>query len=99
MGALSDMPKLRTCLWFAGNAVEAVQFYVSLLPDSYIESDDPLDPNRPPVIVNFHLAGVPYQALNGGPIYTHSPAASISVLTEDQAETDALWAALIADGG
>lgn len=99
MGALADMAKVRTCLWFAGNAVEAVQFYVSLLPGSYIESDGPLDPNRPPVIVNFTLAGTPYQAINGGPMYTHSPAASISVLTEDQEETDRLWEALIADGG
>jgi predicted 3-demethylubiquinone-9 3-methyltransferase (glyoxalase superfamily) len=50
-------------------------------------------------MVEFTLAGTPYQALNGGPHFTLDEAASISVSTEDQAETDRLWAALIADGG
>ena len=49
--------------------------------------------------VDFTLAGTPYMALNGGPHFTLSEAASIRVMTEDQAETDRLWAALIADGG
>lgn len=51
------------------------------------------------LLVEFMLAGTPYQALNGGPHFTLSEAASISVLTEDQAETDRLWAALTAGGG
>ena len=45
------------------------------------------------------LAGTPYQGLNGGPQHPFTEAASISVLTRDQAETDRLWAALLADGG
>jgi predicted 3-demethylubiquinone-9 3-methyltransferase (glyoxalase superfamily) len=49
--------------------------------------------------VDFTLAGTPYHILNGGPQFPQTVAASISVLTEDQAETDRLWAALIADGG
>ena len=50
-------------------------------------------------MAEFTLAGTPYQALNGGPHYVLSEAVSISVLTEDQAETDRLWEALLADGG
>src|SRR5690606_38846897 len=51
------------------------------------------------MIVEFTLDGQQYQALNGGPVFKHSPAASIVVLTEDQAETDRLWDAFIKDGG
>ena len=50
-------------------------------------------------MVNFVLAGTPYQILNGGPHYKLSQAASISVLTKDQTETDRLWEALTANGG
>ena len=51
------------------------------------------------IVVDFTLGGTPYQVLNGGPGFMHSEAASISVMTADQAETDRLWAALAADGG
>jgi len=90
--------KVRTCLWYDGNGQEAAEFYVSLLPGSEIESINKPNPEAPPLIVNFTLCGAPYQALNGGPQFTHSEAASISVLTEDQAETDRLWAALCEGG-
>ena len=49
--------------------------------------------------VDFTLAGTPFQALNGGPHFTLDEAVSIAVASEDQAETDRLWAALVADGG
>ena len=96
---MNERPKLRTCLWFDNQGEEAAQFYVSLLPDSYIEKVYQPDPDAPALVVEFTLAGVPYIALNGGPHYKLTPAASISVLTNDQEETDQLWAALIADGG
>jgi predicted 3-demethylubiquinone-9 3-methyltransferase (glyoxalase superfamily) len=51
------------------------------------------------MIVEFTLAGAPMMILTGGVMFEHSPAASISVLTKDQAETDRLWSALLADGG
>ena len=93
------MSKVRTCLWYDDNGHQAADFYVGLIPGSAIESRIGATATGTPLMVNFHLAGVPYQALNGGPHYALSPAASISVITEDQAETDRLWAALIADGG
>ena len=91
--------KVRTCLWFDGNGEEAAQFYVSLLPDSLIENVVHPKPDQPPLVVEFKLAGAPMMILNGGPQFTHSEAASISVLTKDQAETDRLWDALTAGGG
>lgn len=91
--------KVRTCLWFEANGEEAAKFYVSLLPDSAIERTFSPEPDGPPLVVDFTLAGTPYQILNGGPHFKLSEAASISVLTRDQAETDRLWKTLTADGG
>jgi predicted 3-demethylubiquinone-9 3-methyltransferase (glyoxalase superfamily)/uncharacterized protein YndB with AHSA1/START domain len=88
--------KVRTCLWFDGNGHEAARYYVSLLPDSFIETEWVGDP---PLVVEFTLAGAPMMILNGGPHYKLNPAASISVLTKDQTETDRLWTALLAGGG
>jgi predicted 3-demethylubiquinone-9 3-methyltransferase (glyoxalase superfamily) len=51
------------------------------------------------MMVTFTLDGVSFQALNGGPHFTPNEAASIVVSTKNQAETDRLWYALIADGG
>ena len=96
---MSAQPKVRTCLWFDKNGKEAVDFYISLLPDSYIESEFTPEEKGPPLIVEFTLAGAPYMVLNGGPMFKHTPAASISVLTKDQEETDHLWSSLVADGG
>lgn len=93
------MSNVRTCLWFDGTAEEAARFYVSLIPGSGIEGTMGAAAGGKPLLINFHLAGVPYQGLNGGDRYKLSPAASIQVTTEDQDETDRLWAALIADGG
>jgi predicted 3-demethylubiquinone-9 3-methyltransferase (glyoxalase superfamily) len=90
------MQKVRTCLWFEKDGHIAARFYVSLLPDSRIENDWLGDP---PMVVEFTLAGAPMMILSAGPHYKLSPAASISVLTKDQEETDRLWHALLADGG
>lgn len=92
--------QLRTCLWFANrNGKEAAEFYVSLLPDSRIDGTFGQTPSGEPLVVNFTLMGMPYQALNGGPPYELSEAVSIALTTHDQQETDKLWDALIADGG
>lgn len=96
---MSNEPKVRTCLWFDGNGEEAAELYVSLLPDSGIETATRPEPGKPALVVELSLAGTPYMFLNGGPQYKLSPAASIAVRTADQAETDRLWSALLADGG
>ncbi len=91
--------KVRTCLGFRDQAEDAARFYVSLLPGSEIESVFRPDPSGPALMATFTLAGTPYQALNMGEYAKLTGAVSISVLTKDQAETDRLWAALLADGG
>lgn len=92
-------PKVRTCLWFDGTGEEAARFYCGLIPDSRIDSLFRPDPAKPALLVNFTLGGTPYQALDAGPAHKLSPAVSISVTTQDQAETDRLWTALLAGGG
>lgn len=102
---MTNEPKVRTCLWFNDQALPAAEFYCSLLPGSGIESvehyPEGLDIGAAGevLLVEFVLAGTPYQALNGGPHFTLDEAVSISATTEDQTETDRLWSALIADGG
>lgn len=92
-------PDIRTCLWFDADGDAAAKFYVSLLPGSHLEDTYRPDPEKPSLIVNFTLSGVPYMILNGGPQFTQSEAASIAVTVENQAEADRLWHALTADGG
>jgi predicted 3-demethylubiquinone-9 3-methyltransferase (glyoxalase superfamily) len=91
--------KVRTCLWFDGDGEEAARFYVSLVPGSKLEGSFRPDRDGPALVQDFSLAGTPYHVLNGGPQFKLTEAASISVLTRDQAETDRLWEALTADGG
>ena len=85
---------IRTCLWFQdGRGPEAAAFYCALIPNSRVERSFGADAGMGP------LAGTPYQILDAGPMFTLTEAASISVETEDQAESDRLWYALTADGG
>ena len=91
--------KVATCLWFDEVAEEVARFYTELIPGSEIGNVFRQDPDSPPLVVEFTLAGTPFQALNGGPEFTHSEAASIVIHTEDQEETDRLWRALTSEGG
>ncbi|MBK4216421.1 VOC family protein [Paracoccus caeni] len=93
--------KVKTCFWFDHQGLEAAEFYVSIIPGSSLGrvSHYADGPDKGKVLtVEFSLAGTSYMALNGGPHFTLSEAASISVTTEDQAETDRLWAALLQGG-
>ncbi len=98
-------PKVRTCLWYSDQALQAAEFYCSIIPDSRIENivrhpgDSDSDAGTGVLIVEFMLSGTPYQALNGGDHFKLNEAASVCVMTEDQAETDCLWELLTADGG
>lgn len=90
---------VRTCLWLESRGEEAANFYTSLLPNSYVERAYHPDPAGEILIVNFTLRDVPYQIFEGGPHFQLSPATSISVISEDQEDTDRLWEALTRDGG
>jgi predicted 3-demethylubiquinone-9 3-methyltransferase (glyoxalase superfamily) len=93
------------CLWFDGCAEEAAAFYVSVFPNSRIHRvvsspiDTPGAASGSPILVEFTIAGQPYQALNGGSHDSFNDAISLSVTCPDQAEVDRLWQALTADGG
>ncbi|HYD38480.1 MAG TPA: VOC family protein [Allosphingosinicella sp.] len=99
------MDKVTPCLWFDGNAEEAANFYVSLLPDSRIDEvvrspgDYPSGKAGDVILVDFTIAGRKYSALNGGPEFKFNEAVSFIIHCDDQAEVDRLWAALVADGG
>lgn len=99
------MQKIIPTLWSNHTAKEQAEFYVSLVPDSRIEQingspiDTPSGPQGQVLTVIVVLAGQRYCLLNGGPMFTHSEAFSLMVLTEDQAETDRLWNAITGNGG
>ncbi|SDE10146.1 Glyoxalase superfamily enzyme, possibly 3-demethylubiquinone-9 3-methyltransferase [Auraticoccus monumenti] len=96
------MPDMTTCLWFDSEAEEAARLYTSIFPGSEIVRVDRFvaGPRVGEVLtVSFTLDGRPFLALNGGPQRGFTEAVSIQVHTEDQAETDRYWDALVADGG
>lgn len=91
---------IRTCLWFRdGRGREAAEFYCTLIPGSRIEATFDISGDGASWLIDFTLGGVPYQILDAGPMFTLTEAVSISVETDDQAETDRLWAALTTSGG
>lgn len=96
--------QLVTHLWFAEEAKEAAEFYVSLLPDSRIErvTNSPADtPNRPAgsvEIVEFTLTGQPFMAISAGKQDAFNHAMSLLIRCENQAEIDRLWSSLLEGG-
>jgi predicted 3-demethylubiquinone-9 3-methyltransferase (glyoxalase superfamily) len=99
------MSKVSPCLWFDGEAEEAANFYVSLLPDSKIETvqkntvDGPAGNAGSVLVVEFTLSGQRFMALNGGMRVEYTHAISFKIDCADQAEVDRLWDALLANGG
>lgn len=93
------------CLWFDGKAEEAVAFYASILPDTHLDrvwrspAETPSGPEGMVLLVDFTLLGNRVQGLNGGPDFRFNEAISFVIECDDQAETDRLWEALLADGG
>jgi len=95
------MKKITPNLWFDGNAQEAVDFYVSVFPDSKIIStsyypksaeeglaDFQLNMAGKVLSISFELSGNPYVAINAGPEFKFNESISFSVPCEDQAEID-----------
>jgi len=99
------MTKVVPFLWFEKEAEIAARFYVSLLPDSHIDSvaalpvDTPSGPAGSVQVVDFTLAGQPYQAMNAGPLDPFNHAVSFLVPCDSQAEIDRLWGAHLENGG
>ena len=99
------MSKISPCLWFNGEAEEAANFYVSLLPGSKIETvqrnpvDSPSGKAGTVLVVEFTLAGQRFMALNGGTRFEYTHAISFKIDCADQAEVDRLWDGLLAGGG
>ncbi|RYG11016.1 MAG: VOC family protein [Burkholderiales bacterium] len=99
------IPKNTICLWYDGTALEAATFYAKTFPDSKLgevhraPGDFPGGKEGDVLVVDFTVAGVPCMGLNGGPGFKHSLAFSFQIVTEDQAETDRLWNAIVANGG
>lgn len=98
-------PKNRICLWFDGTALDAATFYADTFPDSTVGAvqhapgDFPSGKQGDVLTVEFTVLGIPCLGLNGGPSFTHSEAFSFQVATDDQAETDRLWNAIVGNGG
>ena len=93
------------CLWYDGTAEDAARFYAATFPDSAVgavrraPSDFPSGKKVDVLTVEFTVAGIPCLGLNGGPAFTHSDAFSFQIATDDQAETDRLWNAIVGNGG
>jgi len=93
------------CLWYDGTAEQAARFYAEVIPDSkvgtvYRAPGDYPDGKKGNVLtVEFTVAGIPCIGLNGGPQFKHTEAFSFQIATDDQAETDRLWNAIVGNGG
>jgi len=93
------------CLWYDRAALDAATFYANIFPDSAVGTvhrapgDYPSGKRGDVLTVEFTVMGIPCLGLNGGPVFKHNEAFSFQVATDDQAETDRLWNAIVGNGG
>ncbi|MCF4998579.1 VOC family protein [Pseudomonas syringae] len=93
------------CLWYDGDALDAATFYAKTFPDSTVGAvhrapgDYPAGKQGDVLTVEFTVIGIPCLGLNGGSGIKHNEAFSFQVATDDQAETDKYWNAIIDNGG
>lgn len=98
-------PKNTICLWYERDALDAANFYAKTFPDSKVGNTMHAPGNYPDgkqgdiLTVEFTVAGIPCVGLNGGPHFKQSEAFSFQIATDDQAETDRLWNAIVNNGG
>ena len=99
------MTKNTICVWYDRDAEEAANFYASVFPDSRVErvqlapADYPSGKKGDVIVVEFTIVGVPCIGLNGGPAFRQTEAFSFQIQTQDQAETDRYWNAIVGHGG
>ncbi len=99
------IPRNTICLWYDGAALDAARFYAATFPDSAVGAiqrapgDYPMGKEGDVLTVQFTVIGIPCLGLNGGPMFRHTEAFSFQVATDDQAETDRLWNAIVDGGG
>jgi predicted 3-demethylubiquinone-9 3-methyltransferase (glyoxalase superfamily) len=99
------MPKNTICLWYERDAEAAARFYAKTFPDSSVgavfhaPADYPDGTAGDVLTVEFTVAGIPCIGLNGGPQFPQSEAFSFQIATDDQAETDRYWNAIVGNGG
>ena len=99
------IPKNTICLWFDGTALDAATFYAKTFPDSAVTAvhhapgDYPSGKHGDVLTIEFTVCGIPCLGLNGEPQFKHSEAFSFVIATDDQAETDRLWNAIVDNGG
>jgi len=102
---MSTPAKNTICLWYDGGAEEAARFYAETFPDSSVQAvhrapaDNPSSKEGDVLTVDFTVMGIPCLGLNGGSTFTQSEAFSFQVATDDQAETDRYWNAIVGNGG
>ena len=95
------MAKNTICLWYEREAEEAARFYAKTFPQSSVGAvhrapgDYPDGKAGDALTVDFTVAGIPCIGLNGGPQYKHTEAFSFQIATDDQAETDRYWNAIV----
>jgi predicted 3-demethylubiquinone-9 3-methyltransferase (glyoxalase superfamily) len=104
---MPNVRHIRPCLWFDNQAEEAAKYYISIFPRSkivqiarYNDVGVEIHGRQPGSVmtVTFELAGHPFMALNGGPIFKFNEAISLEVECETQEELDYFWEKLSAGG-
>lgn len=92
------------CLWYNGTAEEAARFYAQTFPNSavtavHLAPGDYHGKQGQVLTVEFTVLGIPCLGLNVGSTFKHGEAFSFQIITEDQAETDNFWNAIVDNGG
>ena len=99
------MAKNTVCLWYDKDAEAAARFYAATFADSTVGAihrapgDYPSGKKGDVLTVEFNVAGVACIGLNGGTAFKPSEAFSFQIATDDQAETDRYWNAIVGNGG
>ncbi len=103
MSALQNFPRITPFLWFDSNAEEAVNFYLTVFPnsrrlDELRTTDDSRGPKGSILTLAFELDGQKFTAINGGPMFKFTEAISFVVRCDSQQEVDDYWSRLSAGG-